>query len=179
MAWALMPGETLACTPYPPDRDSRVPNCAIRRSDGEIRALPAGLKALAFDKHGVAAMIVDDAFYYVARSGRAARALPFDNGPDEFVEGLARTIRGGKVGYIDRRLREAIPPDWDFAFPFRNGVAVVCTGCRERKEGEHSLVAGGKWGYIDRAGRTVIPVVHPRDALPGPGQAALEAKRPR
>ena len=42
----------------------------------------------------------------------------FDNGPDDFKEGLARTIRYGKYGFINDDLDVVIPPEYDFAFPF-------------------------------------------------------------
>jgi len=177
IAAAILAG-TLACTPYPPDRDSPISDCAVRRRDGELRVLPAGLKALVFDKDGVAAIVVGKEFFYVTRSGRTAVALPYDNGPDDFVEGLARTLRKGKVGYVDRRLREAIRCEWDFAFPFEDGVAVVCDGCTRVREEEHARIEGGNWGYIDRKGQVVVPVVHARDALP-PKEQAVRAAYPR
>lgn len=93
--------------------------------------------------------------------------LTFDNGPDDFAEGLARTTRSGKIGFIDRQLSEVIAPSWDFAFPFEDGVAVVCQGCRPHPvgDGEHSEVRGGSWGTIDRSGAIVVPVELERDAL--------------
>ena len=115
---------------------------------------------------GLATISVDGAFFYVDRRGKTARGLPFDNGPDPFVEGLVRTIEKGKVGFLDRQLRRVIAPQWDFAFPFRGGIAVVCNGCRAEPGDEHPKITGGVWGYIDRKGRTVVPVTHPEDKLP-------------
>ena len=96
-----------------------------------------------------------------------APALPFDNGPDYFVEGLARTIRDGKVGFVDDRLELVVPRRWDFAFPFEKGLARVCSGCSiERDEADsHGSLSGGAWGMIDRAGRIVVPVEHELESL--------------
>ncbi|MDB4990382.1 MAG: hypothetical protein JWN04_5560 [Myxococcaceae bacterium] len=76
------------------------------------------------------AVVVAGKLYYMNAAGRAAPVLLFGNGPDYFVEGLARTVRNSKVGFIDTALIERIAPRWDFAFPFEQGVAIVCQGCR-------------------------------------------------
>ena len=136
---------------------------------------PRAMKRLEF-KNGLSYVSVDGAFFYVNRNGKTARALPFDNGPDPFVEGLARTMDERKVGFIDRSLRIAIPARWDFAFPFHDGVAVVCGGCRAAA-GEHRNVEGGLWGYIDRRGRVVVPIEYPKEKLPTNDEA--RRKRPR
>ena len=73
--------------------------------------------------------------------------------------GLARTGVGGKVGFIDRKLRVVIPPRYDFAFPFNGGTAVVCNGCKETSDGgEHKSMVGGQWSIIDRHGREIAAV---------------------
>jgi hypothetical protein len=131
------------------------------------------LEHASFDRNGVASVFVGRQLLFVNRHGVTAPALLFDNGADYFVEGLARTVRAGKIGFVDIALREVIAPVWDFAFPFNHGVAKVCSGCRlvSRPGDEHREVVGGKWGYIDRAGRVVVPVVHDRDDLPGPASS--------
>ena len=85
-----------------------------------------------------------------------------DNGPDYFEDGLARSRIGGKVGYIDRKLNLVIPATYDGAYPFKDGVAVVCTACTyvsdsTATEGERGWYEGGQWGRIDRSGRVVSP----------------------
>ena len=113
----------------------------------------------------VAPVLVGDQWYYVAPDGRTAPVIPFDNGADRFREGLARTRASGRIGYIDRSLRAAIPPRYDFAWPFENGRALVCMGCKpgEPDSDGHRAVIGGQWGYIDRDGRTVEPIRLTRD----------------
>ena len=50
----------------------------------------------------------------------------------------------------------------DGAYPFKEGVAVVCTACSyvsdsTATEGERGWYEGGEWGRIDRTGRVVSP----------------------
>lgn len=119
---------------------------------------------------GIRAVLVEGELLFALDSGRTAPALIYDNGPDYFVEGLARTIRDGKVGFVDEQLELVVAREWDFAFPFEGGVSRVCTGCttQRHEDDEHSEVVGGRWGYIDRQGRVVVPVEHARDELPEP-----------
>ena len=51
-------------------------------------------------------------------------------------------MAGGKWGYIDRTGRFAIQPQFDFAKPFREGLAAV--------------EIADKYGYIDKAGKIVV-----------------------
>jgi hypothetical protein len=135
------------------------------------------LRALAFDADGLAVVFIRGEFHYVNRAGRTAPALRFDNGADYFVEGLARTVRNGKIGFIDKRLAEIVAARWDFAFPFERGVAVVCNGCRPVRESGRDRIEGGTWGYIDRKGRPVVAPVHAHEALPSIDEAVKASKR--
>lgn len=160
----------LACAPFPPVGEA-VADCGRRGPDGEIELRPGVLTDDLFPGEGAAtavrAVVVEGELLFALDSGRTAPALPFDNGPDQFVEGLARSPRDGKVGFVNEHLELVVPRDWDFAFPFEDGLARVCTGCTlHRDEGdEHSEVVGGQWGAVDRQGRVVVPVIHPRDEL--------------
>lgn len=151
-----------------PELQARGP-CATLEADGTLRVDPEHLEKLDFQS-GLGSILVASGWYYVTPAGRTAPVLTFDNGADYFVEGLARTRRAGRVGFIDHSLSEVIAPQWDFAFPFRDGVSVVCQGCRAHPtgDGEHSELRGGLWGYIDHQGAIVVPVRFERDALPEP-----------
>ena len=93
--------------------------------------------------------------------------ITYDNGPDSFVEGRARTQVDGKIGYVDRKLRVVIPPRYDWGFPFEQGRAVVCSGCAQKRDGEHWFVEGGMWGAVDRNGREIVPLQYrSREELP-------------
>jgi hypothetical protein len=127
------------------------------------------LRALPFDKDAIAAVWIEGVkgFYYVGRDGRMVPVVAYDNGPDAFVEGRARTQVDGRIGYVDRKLRVVIPPRYDWGFPFEHGRAVVCSGCAQKREGEHWLVEGGRWGIVDRNGREIVPLQYrSREALP-------------
>lgn len=108
---------------------------------------------------------VDETWLY-ALNGKTVSVLSYDNGADYFREGLARTMKDGKVGFVDESLDLVIAPMWDFAFPFENEYSLVCSGCTQEHDGEHSSITGGSWGYIDRTGKIIVEPIHSRDALP-------------
>jgi len=122
-------------------------------------------RALSYDTDGLAAVRSSSGFYYVNRSRAARSTVNFDNGPDPLSGGLARTRRGGKIGYFDASLRIVIEPQFDFGFPFEGDLAIVCNGCVRTLDGEHDVMTGGLWGAIDRAGRIVQPIQFDRDEL--------------
>lgn len=142
--------------------------CAVRTKDGGIRMLPEHLALLDFRFEGLAAVNVERQFYYVRRDGSAAAVLSQDNGPDSFSEGLVRVRRGGKIGFMDTKLRLAVPATYDFAWPFHGGRALVCIGCIEAEadsEG-HRRVQGGRWGYIGPNGAEVVPIRLAKEEVP-------------
>jgi hypothetical protein len=144
--------------------------CTRVDASGQWRVKAADLRALRFDRHGAAAVWMEglQAFYYVARDGHMVPVVAYDNGPDAFVEGRARTQVDGKIGYVDRKLKVVIPPRYDWGFPFEHGRAVVCSGCAPKPDGgEHQLVEGGMWGAVDRNGREIVPLQYgSREELP-------------
>lgn len=154
-------------------------SCAVIGADGEVGILPEPLATALYDG-GLASLWVAGRWFYVKPDGRALEVVAFDNGPDAFSEGLVRSPRAGKVAYVDRDFKELIPPRYDWGWPFADGRALVCRGCRieqsegehqqcegehqqsegehQQREGEHRPVTGGSWGYIDRSGHEVVPV---------------------
>jgi hypothetical protein len=103
--------------------------------------------------------------FYFTRDGLVRKALIYDNGPDYFQEGLARTRWKGKIGFFDKKLSIVIPPQFDFAFPYRNGIAMVCNGCQQEKQGEHRAVVGGQWGAINLKGEIKYPLKYSKSEL--------------
>jgi len=170
VALAALVAAVRPCLPLPPSANDEISRCVSVGAGGEVRVLPEAVPRLDYSE-GPAVIALGERVFYVDRGGRAVEALSFDDGADPFVEGRARTIRGGKVGFVDSRLRIVVAPRWDFAFPFRGGVAVVCVECREVAEGEHRRRAGGRWGYIDRAGRIVVPAAFSEERLPSEEEA--------
>ena len=151
-------------------------------SDGSVVVSQRSLAQLSFGPEGLSSIIIwDKGLYFVNRYGKTAPAFVFDNGPDDVVEGLARSTKDHKIGFVNTKLDVIIAPVWDFAYPFENGVAVVCTGCvePERNTYEHAMPVGGKWGYIDRSGRTVVPVIYDWGQLPSVEAVARQASTRR
>ncbi len=166
---------TIKCGRFPNEEPAV---CELRK-DGEVVVSPRSLSDIEFGPEGVGCVVVESrGLYFVNRQGKTAPALAFDNGPDYFVEGLARTLKNEKVGFVNKRLEEIVTPVWDFAFPFQDGVAVVCTGCAPAPVSagsEHTRMIGGKWGYIDKRGTVVVPVQYDINALPPVEFAAKKA----
>lgn len=132
-----------------------------RDAAGNVVIAPTLFVAGAFTAEGTAGVIAQDGAWFIDRSGRRlAAAMMFDNGPDYFVQGLARIVEGGKHGFIDRAGTIVIAPQFDGAGSFCEGRAPVCMGCRPVQRGEHTELVGGQWGFIDRTGRPVIPIVY-------------------
>ena len=140
--------------------------CAARTPAGLVIA-PDVLAALAYE-HGLASLAVDGSWFYRRRDGRMMRMITFDMGPDGFAAGRARATIGGKLAYVDRRLRVRLRTRYDWGEPFAGGRAAVCIGCVEVRMdgGEHMMMAGGRWGVIDRHGRELVPVTLAPDKLP-------------
>lgn len=166
----------LGCSFLPAERPTdTLPHCAFREPNGDIVVRLESLENAPFGDDGVAVVGIEGALFYVNAKGRTVPALPFENGADYFVEGVARTRVGGKIGFVDATLEVVISPQWDFAFPFHRGLAVVCNYCTARPVGEHAEIQGGLWGYIDRNGDVVVPVMFERDELP-PVESVVETE---
>jgi hypothetical protein len=79
----------------------------------------------------------------------------FDNGPDYASDGLFRIIQNGKIGYADTTGKITIPPMYDCAEPFANGMAKVATQCSVVPDGEHRIWSSEQWYWIDKSGAKV------------------------
>lgn len=153
-----------AATPKNPYPDlTPASECGERIGHDTLKVDSALLKKLQFDENDLAAIRFSDAVFYINRSGKTASTIYFDNGPDYFVEGLARTTQNGKMGFIDTNLEVVIPPTYDFATPFHNGIADVCNGCTKQHIGEHWKMTGGSWGKINLHGEIVSPLTPKTD----------------
>lgn len=123
---------------------------------GVVVIPPKFILAREFSAEGLAAVANEDEWLLIDRRGRVlVRPFVTDNGPDPFREGRARFVSDGKFGFFDAFGRVVIPPRFDFAKPFANGLAAVCRGCKLMRKGEHTTVSGGTWGHIDTAGNRV------------------------
>ncbi len=95
---------------------------------------------------------IKNRFYYLRQDGKIMETLTFDGKADEFSDGLARTKINGKIGFFNRNLEIVLKPIYDFAFPFHNGIAEICMGCKESSDG---LLDGGRWEKINREGLVI------------------------
>ena len=126
---------------------------------GRVSIQPQYMMAGEFSDEGLAAVLDSDGWAYIDRQGRVViRPYVFDNGPDYFSEGLARFSIDGKFGFFNSYGEVVIGPSYDFAYPFSEGLAAVCSGCSPAEDGEHILIKGGRFGYIDRHGNAAIPL---------------------
>ena len=115
----------------------------------------AYLKQLDFKGEEIISVFKNNAFYYIRKDGKEIKTLTYENEADPFSDGLARTKINGKIGFFNTNLEIVLKPIYDFAFPFYKGKAEICTGCKEKKEGENSMLDGGKWQKIDRSGLVI------------------------
>lgn len=137
-----------------------VPDCVRVGTDGSRSIAPRYLKELRYRTNGLASVHGADGWMYANRRGRVViTGVPtFDNGPDEFHEGLVRFARNQKYGFADRNGKIVVPARYDGAMPFEGGRAKVCLGCVEKcadHECEHHVFSGGKWLALDKKGMTL------------------------
>lgn len=84
--------------------------------------------------------------------------FPFDNGPDEPSEGMFRIVENGKIGYADLNFSVKIKPQYECAFPFKNGIAKVSCDCKTipvNRDGEYNEWVSNNWFYINKSGVNV------------------------
>jgi len=112
------------------------------------------LQSLNFNNNNLALIKINNKWFYTKKDGKAMSVILDEEGkPDSFREGLARTRVNGKIGFFNRDLDMVLPPFYDYAFPFHNGIAEVCIGCKEETlQQGNNMLDGGKWKRIDRTG---------------------------
>lgn len=146
MQGILLAAALSLCTPF---LDVSAGLYGYRGCSGEVGLPATFLNAEAFNACGIAAVLDMEGWRYIDRSGRSlVRPMVFDNGPDDFSEGLARYVDGGKYGYFDRCGKVVIPAQYDFALPFEGGKARAgfdCTFPPADAAGEHRGYACKRW----------------------------------
>lgn len=111
-------------------------------------------------------LFIGSKYSFVDRSGKEIAPLKYDK-VETFQDGLAcvsvgvrltyshhyeyqgkthkqMQYEGGKYGFIDKHGNEIIPPQYNFAHGFSNGLASVCLNFR--------------YGFIDKSGNEVVPI---------------------
>jgi WG containing repeat len=132
-------------------------DCVYVRADGSRVVASRLLKQLPYGSNGLAGVWVAKEWMYVNRSGEAViTGVPtFDNGPDEFHDGLVRFVKNKKYGFADQSGKVVIPPVYDGALPLHDGRANVCSGCVDKcvdQHCEHHAFSGGEWLSIKKNG---------------------------
>lgn len=175
MALVLVPfsgngGEVVSCAYVPSPTEinpepelTPAADCGTLIDDDTLKVDGNILHKIYFGEDGLAVMRFKGSIFYINKSGKTAPTIYFDNGADYFVEGLARTTRKGKIGFMDMRLNVVIAPAYDFATPFSDGKAKVCNGCRKQSSDEHWEMVGGEWGEIDKSGNFTAAMGAPHD----------------
>ncbi|HDS0924433.1 TPA: WG repeat-containing protein [Stenotrophomonas maltophilia] len=139
------------------EEDGLQPLAGCHLEQGRLSLDAAARAQLDYDSQGLAAVYAGDRFYYVSLQGRTQAVITWDNGPDYVEEGLLRGRVGERIAYFDAALAQAVPGTYDFGWPFSDGIAQVCNGCRRgTPDGDgHTPMEGGEWFHIDRQGRRV------------------------
>ena len=139
-------------------------NCLHAAPSGALFLSPEVLHTMDFPsnkKLPAALFSTQLGWIYVDRKGRVIirDVAPFDNGADEFHEGLVRFRKNGKWGFAAPNGIVVIPAKYDGAYIFENGVARVCIGCHDactsQNDCEHHTFEGGQHFKIDRRGKVV------------------------
>lgn len=82
------------------------------------------------------------------------RPFIYDNGPDDFSEGLFRFVEFGKIGFANLDGLKVIPAMFDFVTSFKNGIAQFTLGGKKIKDGENWYWSQGyDDGYINKWGQ--------------------------
>ena len=138
------------------------PFCASRVG-GQLAVADAHLTSIDTNSSGLGWILVDHQYYYVRPSDGTSLAVIQDgNGPDQFSDGLVRVLQRGKIQYFGRDFKLAIPGEFDWGWPFRDGRALVCLQCKPNHEDSgvdgHTEVVGGRWGFISRTGEQLVAI---------------------
>jgi len=126
---------------------------------GEFAITPQFDEAKPFSD-GLAKVWKDDKATYIDTAGKTVIDVTQYHYTGDFSEGLAFVAepveRGGKIGYIDRKGKTAIRPQFDSAGGFHHGLARVTLGDRweeyDTPGGKGKRLVHGKLGYINTSG---------------------------
>jgi hypothetical protein len=131
-------------------------------SDGLARFRIGGSKWAASD------MVYGGKVGYISKVGKVVINAELPEEAHDFKEGLALVRVNGKFGYIDKSGKYAIAPQFDYAYDFSEGLAVVNHGLSQRSHGKN--------GYIDKSGRWVIPPQYDGASYFSEGLAAVKVE---
>ena len=136
------------------------------RLDGSVTKIGQGGGSFSSFHDGAAYQEKNGEYIYVDLNGK--KLFSFKRGeyyrPDNFSEGLVCLLKGanqygykGKYGYLNKDGDEAIPFEFDDAYDFKNGYALV--GIKDEDRSFFNTVCN--YGMIDKDGDWVIAPVYP------------------
>ena len=138
------------CAPF---YDETAEAYGYRNCDGGVGLAARFYAAEPFNACGIAVVMDLDGVRVINRQGETLiHPMVFDNGADPFSEGLARYVEDGKYGYFDKCGKVAIPAQYDFALPFKNGKARAgydCTFPAVPPSGEYHSYECQRWVELD------------------------------
>lgn len=108
-----------------------------------------------YNKYGIASIATEKGWFAIDRKKNILLEIYiYDNGPDYISEGLFRFVENGKMGFANPKAKIVIPALYDFVWPFENGKAQVCNGCKFERVGEHTALIPnvGTFFYINKKG---------------------------
>ncbi|NLW47113.1 MAG: WG repeat-containing protein [Firmicutes bacterium] len=83
-----------------------------------------------------------------------------NNDFDRFSEGLARYEENGRIGFFNERGQVVIKACFEFASPFKNGLAAVARNVRWEKHEELEFIKTAEVGFINKQGDLQIPYLY-------------------
>ena len=125
---------------------------------GKIIIQPSYIHVSTEKMYSIAFVVFNDHWVAINRNDSILLTpFIFDNGPDYVKEGLFRYVENNKMGFANLKGQKIIAAMFDFATPFKNGLASFNVGGHTENDGEeHSIWAGGLWGFIDKKGNIAI-----------------------
>jgi len=130
-----------------------------KNQNGDI-VIPLGKYSICFtDTFRTYAIVLKSHSGFIAidrKENKLYEVFPFDNGPDYISNGLFRILKDKKIGYADSTNGKIIiSPQFDCAYPFKNGLAKVSNNCRTKLDGEYHIWLSDNWYYIDKTGKKI------------------------
>ena len=116
-------------------------------------------RKLNFNENQLTTLFTQGQYFYLKPDRSYLPVITYDNGADYFQEGLTRSLLNGKIAFYNHDFELVLATDFDWAWPFQDGVARVCRGCVVTQVNEeHTGLTGGVWGYIDKQGNMIEPL---------------------
>lgn len=149
------PKPAFAAIPHPFRKDGR---WGYIDNEGRVVIKPQFIKAHDFYQ-GRACVQADDKAGYIRTDGSWAFALPQGaRAYRPFSEGRAWFLQSRQFGCVDPDGAVVIPPKYDLADDFSEGLAIVGIGLGPRERLGRPAAKPARYGVVDRDGHLVLPL---------------------